>query len=327
MPHKNMHTFRAMNTMCSTLGLSNASHREVEAWMAYVEQKASRFLPNSEITRINQSDAPLHIVSALIYHLMREAEVYYRETDGLFCHYLGKQLSSLGYAESFERMRDKLPAGNENSLLYRSSQAAQHKQIYCFKNGKAYTPITIDAGNWIDLGGIAKGWSVQKMADWLQKEERREGLLNAGGDIVAWSDEATGLPWQIQILEPRDEKREVARLTLHAGTVGIATSSWEKRRWRQSNGSVSHHIIDPRTQKSASSDIWQATVLLPDLTAAEVYAKCLLILGTEQGPPWLRQRKPEAAYVLVKNDGSIEANRNIENYCVAYEVKQHVECI
>ncbi|WP_306737970.1 FAD:protein FMN transferase, partial [Acinetobacter baumannii] len=156
--------------------------------------------------------------------------------------------------------------------------------------------MTINRGAWIDLGGIAKGWSVQTMAKWLQREGLTEGVLNAGGDMVAWRDRESGQPWVAHILPPHShvEDEVIARLELRGGSVALATSSTQKRRWQRSDGEAAHHIIDPRTKRSSVSTIVQASVLLPDATAAEVYAKCLIILGEQEGIAWLHKEKPEA---------------------------------
>ncbi|MFT9849945.1 FAD:protein FMN transferase [Aneurinibacillus sp. REN35] len=320
------HTFRAMNTECSTAGLSSSAQRRVEAWFTYVEQKASRFRPDSELMQINQSQAPLYFVSLLIYQLLQEAETYFRRTDGVFSPYLGRCIHALGYTKSFENIPQVTSATIVDLNLNEEKTYCHTKQIYTRRNSRSYPPIQIDGDAWIDLGGIAKGWSVQTMGEWLQKEGQAEGVLNAGGDLLAWRSEESREPWTVHLLAPHTGDRAIARLEMRSGRTALATSSTQKRRWRKATGEVVHHIIDPRIHQSSASDIVQASVLLPDLTAAEVYAKCLIILGMQRGITWLRKEKPEAAYILVKKDGTVERSANLDTYCTEYEVSKHVEC-
>ncbi|MGW4796741.1 FAD:protein FMN transferase, partial [Nonomuraea sp. NPDC004297] len=67
-------------------------------------------------------------------------------------------------------------------------------------------------------------------------------------------------------------------------------------------------IIDPRTGAPAASDCLQATVVGTDLAAAEVQAKCLLLLGTEEGPRWLAGQDPDAGWITVDRDGRVRSS-------------------
>nr|WP_258168562.1 FAD:protein FMN transferase [Paenibacillus sp. AR247] len=96
--------------------------------------------------------------------------------------------------------------------------------------------------------------------------------------------------------------------------AGVATSSRLKRKWLDGEGQERHHILDPRTMMPSLTDVVQATVIHPSLTAAEVYAKCLLILGLQAGIAWLERKHPAAAAVLVCEDGSVCTAGFIESY-------------
>ena len=123
----------------------------------------------------------------------------------------------------------------------------------------------------LDLGGIAKGWTVDRaLADamatgigWL--------LVNAGGDLRVVGDVA---PLEVAVEDPDAPQHELLRLRLRTGA--LATSSVTKRAW----GTHAHHLIDPRTGTSAATDLIQATAWAPTCAEAEVRAKDLLLRGT-----------------------------------------------
>jgi len=162
--------------------------------------------------------------------------------------------------------------------------------------------VTLSPGASVDLGGFAKGWSADQLSAMLRKEGVHTGAIDAGGDIVLWGCPPGG--WEIGVASPFAPDRDLLSLRTD-GAAGIATSSRLKRRWRDESGAERHHLLDPRTSLPAESDLVQATVLAPTLTEAEVYAKCLLILGSEAGIPWLRSRRPRCAYVAVREDGTV----------------------
>ncbi|GAA2870651.1 hypothetical protein GCM10020220_069920 [Nonomuraea rubra] len=81
-----------------------------------------------------------------------------------------------------------------------------------------------------------------------------------------------------------------------------------RRSWRDRAGTVLHHIVDPRTGEPAASDCAQATVITADLAAAEVYATCLILLGTREGPDWLAGQDPDARWITVGRDGRVRSS-------------------
>lgn len=101
--------------------------------------------------------------------------------------------------------------------------------------------------------------------------------------------------------------RAAVTLVPPAGLCALATSSVVRRSWRTPSGARAHHLLDPRSAAPADSDCLQATVIANDLGLAEVYAKCLVILGTRAGPPWLAERDPSIAWIMVDRTGRARA--------------------
>jgi len=82
----------------------------------------------------------------------------------------------------------------------------------------------------------------------------------------------------------------------------VATSAANRRRW-QVAGSARHHIVDPRTQRSAATDLLQVTVLAPTAELADVIAKTVFILGEQRGREFVSAHGVEA--IMVRSDGSV----------------------
>jgi thiamine biosynthesis lipoprotein len=108
---------------------------------------------------------------------------------------------------------------------------------------------------------------------------------------MAWPSDDQKKPWLVGLAHPYSDRDTIAKLWL-SGQAGVATSSIAKRSWKLHRRPM-HHIMDPRTLLPAESDCIQATVIGKELVPAEVYAKCLLILGSREGPQWLAQRRPD----------------------------------
>lgn len=303
-----MHTFYAMNTELHTSGLDRPTQLRTEAWFSFIEKHLSRFNTMSELSQLNKEAGRPFFASPLLVRAVYTAMQYYRTTQGLFNPFLGGILTHLGYNQKMDWTAPSLP------VAYRTANTNHNGHLL------NEIPVTIDSilssiriprQAQLDLGGIAKGWSTEQFALLLQKEGISSGMIDAGGDIVIWNTE--GHEYVIDLADPYHPEQNI--MTVHIDhSVGIATSSVMKRKWNDEHGETLHHIIDPRTLEPAQSDLVQVTVIAPSLTDAEVYAKCVLILGSEAGSSWLQRQCPQAAMVAVCKDQSMITAGELEQY-------------
>lgn len=244
-----------------------------------IEDTCSRFKPDSELSRINADGAdgkPLPI-SPLLYDLLQEAKRAYQDTNGLFHPGLLRPLQAAGYNASFENLQPQTDA--EQELPLPTPELPFHLDSW-------NRTVTLRPDVQLDLGGIAKGWTVDRAVSYLERHGR--GYVNAGGDLRVFGQVEE--PWRIGVEDPFDPKQDLAILTLHHGA--LATSSTVKRRWQQ-NSTWMHHLIDPQTGRPSTSSIASATVTAPTAVQADVWAKTVLLLGPERGAEFLQQKKQQ----------------------------------
>ena len=322
-------TFQAMNTDFLVDGVSGEDAASVRELVRLAEPTFSRFEPDSEIGRINRSAGEWVVVSPLTYELLADAEAAFRVTEGLFNPFMGHVMQEIGYDRSFELLKqDASPSG---AAGWRGNPAVKTKQAVQYQTNGTL-PLEMDprrqavrlrSGFSLDMGGFAKGWTAQRAADGLMAKGVRHGLVDAGGDVVLWGREPKQGVWGIGVADPKGTGEDIADLWVE-GLTAMATSSVVKRSWRDPNHGVVHHIIDPRTGVPAMSDLLQVTVLARDLAVAEQYAKCLIVLGSAGGFPWIADRRSDIAYIGVQQDGQIRVSDNIGLYAKEWEVKKHV---
>jgi thiamine biosynthesis lipoprotein len=130
-------------------------------------------------------------------------------------------------------------------------------------------------GTGIDLGGLAKGW----MADQLSARLGARSLVNLGGDLYARGRGPDGQGWPVG----------VGGVTLMLRDQGVATSSTRQRRWGEEGANL-HHLIDPRSGRPGESDLTEVSVVAASATAAEVYAKTALLMGSSRARDYLAPR-------------------------------------
>ena len=163
--------------------------------------------------------------------------------------------------------------------------------------------LSLPEGMALDLGGIAKGFIVDKVARYLDNLKLSGFLINAGGDIFCSGLNPEGKKWQIGIQSPWKEKEIVAIIRL--SNRAVATSG-DYRRYLLIKGKKYGHIIDPRTGKTVQEFPVSATVVATDCTTADGLATACYVLGRKEGIMLLTRIKGVEGMLLDK-DGKTSA--------------------
>jgi thiamine biosynthesis lipoprotein len=285
--------FHAMGTTITLL----LPERKVETGSRLVrglfmewELTLSRFLPESELSRLNRHPGVPVMVSALLYRVTAKALAAARATNGLYDPTMLDQLKQLGYDRSFDELTGTLPAS-----AYKGRPGGGWRDIRLHHGTKC---VTLPPGVQLDFGGIAKGMAVDAALDALRQAAITPALVNAGGDLSM-----EGLPpreeaWPIEVEGPD------TGWTIPLRRGAMATSGIARRNWIQGSAGR-HHLLDPRTGLPVQSDLRSVTVVAPLCEQAEVAAKVAFILGREKGRDFLREH--QLAGLFVGTNGRWEA--------------------
>ena len=253
------------------------------------EQVLSRFIPESELSRLNEQAGTPVAVSDLLYTVLATALTAAQASAGVYDPALLDQLVKIGYDRTFDAI-----AAVDFDPIIPGEPGGRWRGI---KVNPIYREVTLPAGVKLDFGGIAKGMAVDAALERLRQSGISPAMINAGGDLAV-----TGLPpsedtWLIAV--PGQER--YWSLPLHHGAV--ATSGIAHRHWRQGN-TLRHHLLDPRTGLPAQSDLWSVTVVADRCEQAEVAAKVAFILGPRSGADFLRKHR--IAGLLIHENGAWE---------------------
>lgn len=239
-----------------------AGFSAVEAELERLEALLSRFRPESELSRLNR-DGRIDAGPDLL-RVVRLALEARERTGGLFDPTVHDALVAAGYDRSFELLDRDAP---------RRAPA-----VRC--GGRvtiAGTTIRLAPGARLDLGGIAKGYAVDRAVALLGAYG--PALVNAGGDVAC-----LGGVWPVGVELP------AGMLTLALERGALATSGCDRRTWRGG-----HHLIDPRSGRPAGGPYLRVTVAAASAVEAEVLAKAVY-LGADAGA---------VSAVLVRHDGGV----------------------
>jgi thiamine biosynthesis lipoprotein len=152
----------------------------------------------------------------------------------------------------------------------------------------------------IDLGGIGKGFAVDRAANLLLEEGVENAIIDAGGDLRLLGSRPGKDFWRIGIRHPRDPARLLVSLDLAARAV---VTSGDYERFFMAGGKRYHHLLDPATGFPAE-ECQSVTVVAGDTASADAYATAAFVLGPQRGLELLR-RLPGVEGIIVDREGGV----------------------
>lgn len=264
-------TFRAMGTSAHVmvLGTGPAMAADLTTTARVVvdelERLWSRFLPDSDISRINRSpNRPVRVDSRTTDLVTRSIDAW-ALTGGRFDPTVGGSLRAAGYDRPFDELAPV--------TLGRWQPAPSPVDVVV---QPIASTITVPIGVELDLGGIGKGAAADLTVQALLDAGAAGALVNLGGDLRAGGHGPLE-GWNVRLACPGSRQERAIRISAGA----VCTSSTVKRRWR-TGAHDRHHIIDPTNGQCSTTDVQTATVVGAEATQCEVLATTAIGLGLER---------------------------------------------
>jgi thiamine biosynthesis lipoprotein len=269
---------------------------QVPDWFEIWEATLSRFRSTSELNQVNDQSGVPTPVSETMWSVLQAARRAEELSGGLVTPVMLAELMAAGYTASFDHLT--VEHSTSSRIATTSPTFSLRDVIFQPLDRTICTP----QGLRFDLGGIAKGWAAYRAMRLL--ENYGPTLVDAGGDIAISGLKSDGQPWVIGVDDPLQRMESLA--TLHLGRCGVATSGKDHRRWTH-GGRLQHHILDPRTGEPAITDVLTCTVIASNVMKAEMAAKVVLILGSQEGLDWLNAH-PGYAGLIVTEKGDVQTS-------------------
>ncbi len=234
-----------------------------------VEGQLTRFRPDSDVGRANRAPAGVAVpVSSTTADALEAARRWAESSGGRFdpCLQRAMLLWDVG-------SRQTPPA---LGAARRFAQRELYRYLEVERSGDSHALRLHHPAAGIDLGGIGKGFGVDRAVQALRQHGVRDALVNLGGDLYAMGRSEDGDPWTIGVRSP-DEPARLATM-LRVTDQAVATSG-DYIQYFEHEGRRYHHLLDPRTGEPRCSAWRSVTVVAPDCTTADAAATALF--GTE----------------------------------------------
>src|SRR5579863_813951 len=274
----------------------DAAIEAVMAEMRRIDALMSHYKPQSQLSQINARAAQEPVqVDPELFDLIKLSIHYSEITEGAF----DITYASVGHLYDYpnhirpteEQIKAALPAVNWRNLLF----DPVHHTIRFGRPGMR-----------IDLGGIGKGYAVDRGIAILQSRGFAHALVTAGGDSRIIGDRM-GRPWLVGIRNPDDRDKVITRIPIVNSAM---STSGDYERYFDEGGVRYHHIIDPHTGHSASK-VRSATVIAPTATRTDGLSKTAFVLGPEEAIR-IYNGLPDVDAILVALDGRILYSKGLQ---------------
>jgi FAD:protein FMN transferase len=279
----------------TAVGAPNQLKEFAEAALTEIKrvEDLTSFHKESDLKQINDNAgrSPTKVNPELISLIQRSLDIA-EQTDGAFDPTIGP-LSRLWNFSGPEGPR--LP--NESEIAEARKKVNWRKLEISPDKHEVFLP---EEGMALDLGGIAKGYALNRAAEILKSKGVKGALLNAGGDIVTFGSKSDGRPWKVGIQDPRDKSRIEAAVDMEAGAV---FTSGDYERFLEKDGKRYHHVLDPSTGYPADG-FESVTIVAPDGFGADGFSAAVLVLGPDKAKLFL-EKYPNISCLVVDQSGKI----------------------
>jgi thiamine biosynthesis lipoprotein len=256
--------------------------------VARLEGLLSRFLPDSDISRVNLCAGIKSVkISHETYEVLLEAAEFSRRFAGCFDATIGPLV------RLWSSSRESLAQPDDRSI----------RQVLALVN---YRDLLLDphemaaglskAGQSVDLGGIGKGFAGDKILEVLKRFGISSAYSNLGGNVVTLGAKPDGTAWHIGIQHPRQENRIIGSVSVVGQTV--VTSGDYQRYYTDGQGKRHHHILDPTTGYPAASGLISVSIVADRSVVADTLSTIVFVAGMERGLGFIR-RLPGTEAILV----------------------------
>ena len=268
---------------------------KVDQQLANFDKIFSNYRPDSDISRFNQeTSGDWFPVDADLVRLVELSNRISKQSAGAFDITVGALIKVWGFGP-FKRETKVLPS---DATIAEAKKLVDYRRLLSRRKPPALKK-TLRGLN-IDLSGVAQGYSVDKIAAFLDELGLRNYLVEIGGEIKTRGQKQTGIDWELLVESPSLEPGEIGTL-VHARGLGLTTSG-DYREYFEKDGKRYSHTIDPRSGRPIEHKLASVTVIAQTAAEADAWDTALMVLGPEESRK-IVQGKALSAF-LVLHDGS-----------------------
>ena len=256
---------------------------EIWAACARYEQLLSKTIDASDVSRINNAMGQTVTVDPETWEILRRAKEISAQTGGAFSITIAPVTALWSFTDTVTNM---VPTDEARLKML---PLVDDQKIALGENNT----VTLPAGMEIDLGGIAKGYIADKVAD-IIREKAYAGIVSLGGNVYTVGKKPDGSAFSVGIKDPHNPAASKAIIYTGDGTV-VTSGTYE--RGFSFGGVRYHHILDPKTGWPSQSDLVSATFVMDSSMTADALATVCIVIGSEKSLALAKELQLDAMFI------------------------------
>ena len=292
--------FFAMDTVMSFTAYGERGEEAVEAAVQEVERLdalLSTGIAESEVSRINASGEG--DLSEDTEKILSEGLTIWKQTGGLFDVTIYPLMQLWGF-----------PTGN-----YHVPTKEELKQTMSLVDSSKVildgNHVTLGEKQKMDLGGIAKGYTSNRIMEIFQEYGVTSAMVSLGGNVQTLGKKPDGTDWQVGIQNPDNVQGDLLGAVAVQDQAVITSGGYE--RYFEENGQTYIHILDPRTGCPAESGLASVTIVSSNGMLADALSTSLYIMGLDEAEAYWRIYADEFDMILMTDDGTVYVTEGIRD--------------
>ncbi len=267
-----------------------------------VEARMSRNLPDSEVSRINESAGISPVkVSEQTFHVIEKGLEISALGNGYFDITIGPVVSLWGIGTDSARV----PSPSE---IKAALDLVDYRDVILDKD--ASTVFLRKKGMSIDLGAIAKGWAADRIHALMVSKGVERGILNLGGNVFVIGRKSEESKWRVGIQNPEDTRGRYLGIIKVCDSAVVTSGKYE--RFFMSGGHRYHHIFNTFTGYPVENGIISVTIVAKESLVADAYSTLVFSLGLDKGMA-IVEETPFLDAVIITASHDVYVSGGLEN--------------
>ncbi len=292
----------AMDTVMTLTAFGEEAQQavdEAEKEIKRLDELLSTGIEDSEISIVNDNGS--EYLSEDTASLISKSIELYKSTEGAFDITVYPLMEEWG----FTTHKYKVPDRNKIKKLLENVDASKIE----FDGNSKF--ISLPENTKIDLGGIAKGYTSDKIMKIYEKYNVTAGMVSLGGNVQVYKEKTDGTLWKVAVENPDGGDNYLGVVSVKDKAV-ITSGGYE--RYFEKDGITYHHIIDPATGYPAETGLKSVTIVSGDGVLADGLSTSLFVMGKEKALEYWKKNSDMFDLILEDDKDKITITKGIQEY-------------
>lgn len=298
-PNKVTSTVFAMDTVMTLTAYGEYAPAALEASESrihHLESLLSVSREESDIYKLNRDGEA--VVSEACGCLLSKAKEMSENTGGAFDVTIYPLMELWGFPTGDHRVPDNVEI--ERALFHVGQEQITGVSEL---DGHGRCTAVLATGTAVDLGGIAKGFTSEKVLEEMAQAGVDTAVISLGGNVGLMGKKPDGSDWIVAVEKPDGSGENIMSLSIPGGETTFVVTSGAYQRFFEENGEKYHHILNPETGYPAKTDLLSVTIISGNGTEADALSTALFVMGYQEALAFWRSGIYDFEMVLITENG------------------------